>query len=428
MESPQGSTDGDNMNDNMQRRLCHYTSALSLIFLMACGGGDEVTASQTTKDSGSTERANAISSTQTYPPSGYSLAFSDEFSGTSVDTSKWNLRTDVKLDSAQRSQNVVVSGGIAVIQLKKESFSGKSYTGGGLISKQGFRYGYFEARAQMHGGSGWHQSVWAMRGDGTSTFNSDRRTEIDASEFDSNNHTQTHMGVLRWQANGSVSPLNCPTRKTDLGFDASAGYHAYGYEWTETQVKFYVDGQLKCTVNFPATNNQHDRINLWLTAIAASQAAGTINDATLPGEMRIGHAAFYEKDHYIDNSDSGYNGYNESGTWLDSTLNGYANSSTRYALSGDAAASWRPNILAADTYKVSYYNIQYPNNHTAAKFEIVANGTTYVVTKNLATASTGWIDLGNYYFASGSNGYLRISRNNGSVGTIRGDMVKFVRQ
>src|SRR5690349_18121013 len=74
---------------------------------------------------------------------GWTMVFSDDFDGTAVDTAKWNYRTDVKAYSAQRPENVTVSGGLMSINLKQEAYAGKSFTGGGLVSKQTMRYGYY---------------------------------------------------------------------------------------------------------------------------------------------------------------------------------------------------------------------------------------------------------------------------------------------
>src|SRR5215471_18740799 len=133
----------------------------------------------------------------TYPPPGYRLKWYDTFDGPALDSSKWMYRTDSKADSSQRAENVSVENGSLVIRLKKEDHRGKSYTGGGVISRERFRYGYYEARARMHGGAGWHQSVWAMAAtDGSTTYPSIIRTEIDGMEFDSDSPTLGHMGLI----------------------------------------------------------------------------------------------------------------------------------------------------------------------------------------------------------------------------------------
>src|SRR5579864_8344845 len=76
--------------------------------------------------------------TGSYPPSGYSLKWYDSFDGSSLDQSKWMYRSDVKADSSQRRENVTIENGALVIHLKKENDRGKSYTGGGIISKERF--------------------------------------------------------------------------------------------------------------------------------------------------------------------------------------------------------------------------------------------------------------------------------------------------
>lgn len=57
------------------------------------------------------------------PGDGWTLAFGDEFDGTTVDTAKWGFRTDVKAYSAQRKENVTESGGSLSINLKKETYA-----------------------------------------------------------------------------------------------------------------------------------------------------------------------------------------------------------------------------------------------------------------------------------------------------------------
>ncbi len=98
---------------------------------------------------------------------GYQLAFSDEFNGTALDTGKWDYRTDSKMLSTQVPGNVGVSDGLLHLHLRKESAGGKAHTGGGVISRQLFRYGYYEARFRVPAGAGWHTSFWLQKHDGS---------------------------------------------------------------------------------------------------------------------------------------------------------------------------------------------------------------------------------------------------------------------
>src|SRR5207245_163122 len=76
----------------------------------------------------------------------YKLTWSDDFNGEKLDQTKWEYRTDSKLLSTQTPSNVTVNGGYLTIALRKEEVSGKAYSGGGVISRKAFRYGYYEAR------------------------------------------------------------------------------------------------------------------------------------------------------------------------------------------------------------------------------------------------------------------------------------------
>jgi beta-glucanase (GH16 family) len=87
---------------------------------------------------------------QSAVPDKYVLQWSEDFKGTVLDASKWNYRTDVKLYSAQTPANISLDGaGHMNITLRQEDFAGKHFTGGGIISKAAFRYGYYEAEARQ---------------------------------------------------------------------------------------------------------------------------------------------------------------------------------------------------------------------------------------------------------------------------------------
>ena len=83
------------------------------------------------------------------PLPGYELAWAEEFDGTVLDKGKWGYRTDSKHLSTQKPENVSVTNGVLRLQLKKEAAGGKNYTGAGIVSREEFKYGYFEVRMKM---------------------------------------------------------------------------------------------------------------------------------------------------------------------------------------------------------------------------------------------------------------------------------------
>lgn len=224
------------------------------------------------------------------PPAGghWQLAFSDDFSGSSVDTTKWNFRTGPRLWSDQRASNVLVKEGMLHIALKKEKAGDLDYTAGGLISKQAFRYGYYEARMRMPKGRGWHTSFWTMRS-GEPTGLDDRFQEIDICEQDSTDHAGYSVNWHNYKPHSSFG------FKRITGPDLSSDFHTYGAEFTAREVHFYFDGKLIHTIDVSALPH-HDQ-HIWLTSIASYLGkTQSVEDAALPEEALVDWVRFYRRD------------------------------------------------------------------------------------------------------------------------------------
>lgn len=353
-------------------------------------------------------------------PRFYTLAFDDEFNGTAVDQSVWNYRTDEKALSAQLPENVSEGGGVLTINLRKQSYDGYAYTGGGVVTKQSFRYGYYETRAKTPVGAGWHTSFWAQVGDGSTTFDPARRTEVDQFEIDSGNPSAISQGVRMWHADGSVSDIG---RKTaSPGFDTSAGWHTYGFDWNEDEVRFYVDGTLTDTVYYPPTADTHDFLNIWLTSIAYQN----VDDSKLPATAQFDYVRYYQRDYYVDNDTPASSGYSEAGPWQNSSLPGFTvGNSTRYAFGAGATATWRPTLLAAGRYAVYVYKVVDPNSDPDSRIDVVDRDRTWTTHLNYAVGHPDWVQLGTWSFPAGSTSYVQLTGS--GVGAARADAVKFVR-
>jgi beta-glucanase (GH16 family) len=351
------------------------------------------------------------------PGSGWSLAFEDGFDGTAVDPAKWHYRTDIKANSAQRPENVTVGGGLMSINLKQESFGGKSFTGGGLVSKQRFRYGYYETRMKINDGAGWHSSFWLQAGDGSTTFPADQRTEIDGAEIDSVNPQNVHMGLHTWKGSGASGPYH-PGTTFNSGLDLRQ-WHVWGVDWAETSVKFYLDGVLKYTAAYTPAQWTHDNTAIWLTSIAYGSSLPDVSK--LPSAVQFDYIRYWQKDYHLDNGDPGYS---ETGTWYASTLTGWTyQSPTRYAACHTAAntATWRPSLRAAGTYQVMVFNIVHSGSDRNARYD-VAGSATFV---DGTVGTTGWLSLGTFSLPSGTSTFVKLTSS--GTGCARADAVKFVR-
>ena len=139
-------------------------------------------------------------------------------------------RTGERLLSYQKPENVSIANGLLRIALKKEDVGKCQYTAGGVISRQTFKYGYYEARFRCPKTAGWHTAFWTMQyfhnGDKTNGVDFAQQVEhgsgavkaqeIDICEQDSVNNRSYSAGVIDWSGkirsgldeNISVRPVN----------------------------------------------------------------------------------------------------------------------------------------------------------------------------------------------------------------------------
>ena len=219
----------------------------------------------------------------------YRLNWHDEFDGRQLSDADWTYRIDSKHWSTQLPENVSVSDGLLHIALKHERAGGKQYSGGGVITKQEFRYGYYEARFKCPPGKGWHTSFWMMRHDGTGDTSPEAAMqELDVCETNSSDLKRYEANLHRWpkevhKAFGPI-PVNTP--------DLSADFHIWGCEFRPDRVTFYFDG--KVVGSLEASSFPHGDQNIWLTVIASPLGnTDSVNDSKLPASADFDYVRFY---------------------------------------------------------------------------------------------------------------------------------------
>lgn len=361
-------------------------------------------------------------------PANYQLSWFDEFDGTDVDTGRWDFRTDSKGWSQQRPENVFVGGGAMTVRLCPKGTSGPAceptaattlYTGGGLISKARQRYGYYETRVRTNVGGGWHSAFWSARVGGTGP-----RTEIDGFEIDSHVPRQIRHNAIAWDHGGTLT-----SGIYDVGFDTSAGWHVYGYEWSEDSLRFFVDGRLAWSTPYQQGSYAHDFPNLWLTTIAIDlNGAGKVDDGALPGAVQFDYARYYQRDGYGDN-DTPTGGYAESGTgWAASSLPAFARLTNRFSCDPGVSAHWTVTPPATGTYRAYFYRVGGAGGQPDAPVTVADGGSNLAsAAVDFDTAGSGWVPVGGGLSLTGGRGYtVRVART--AAGCIRADAVKLVRQ
>ena len=184
-------------------------------------------------------------SAQTY--SGYSLVWSDEFSGTSLDQDSWTFETGNSgwgNNELQyyRPENTCVREGLLIIEAKEESFGGAAYTSSRIKTqdKQSFRYGRIDIRAVTPEGQGLWPALW-MLGQSFSSVGWPNSGEIDIMEMigGSGREDTTH-GTMHWSNNGSHA-YDGGELTLAAGETLASAFHVFTIIWDSNSITWYID-------------------------------------------------------------------------------------------------------------------------------------------------------------------------------------------
>jgi len=175
------------------------------------------------------------------------LIWSDEFNGTSLDSTKWNYDNGDGCPSLcqwgnnelqnYRSKNVSIENGSLVITAKKENYDSSNYTSGKITTKgiAGWTYGRFEARMKLPKGKGMWPAFWML-----STNNKygawPNSGELDIMELLGNVPNKIYGSVHFGPPTGSIS-----VPYTLVSSDFSSDFHVFALEWNTDTLKWLVD-------------------------------------------------------------------------------------------------------------------------------------------------------------------------------------------
>ena len=184
------------------------------------------------------------------------IVWQDEFDYEGLpDDSKWDYdvggggwgNNELQYYTDKREKNARVENGNLIIEAHHEFLSGSTYTSARLVTKNkgDWKYGYFEMRAILPSGRGTWPAFWMLPTDWEYGGWPDSG-EIDIMEhvgYDPPNvvgtvHTKNYNHLLGTQVGQTISVPDCESE-----------FHVYACEWSESQIKMYVDGVLYFTFN-----------------------------------------------------------------------------------------------------------------------------------------------------------------------------------
>jgi len=355
------------------------------------------------------------------------LVFQDNFDSTALNTNVWKYRTDTRFLSTQVPANVKVANGFLYLNVKKEKYGTSDFTGAGIITKKGYKWGYYESRFKIPAGAGWHTSFWMMNSNaGVQTYQ-----EIDVCENDANkktsystnyhNYTPTHTNI----GGSAVNTANYSL------YNLVDSFHVWACDFSPQKLDFYFEGKLVRSVNM--TSYTHGDANIWLTTIAAPSLGGisSVDTTQLPSAAVYDYVRFYELQNpvvpdtvkrdtvspdnshpqiIVDNSDAARCTFNKPWT-LSSGVAGFYGSDYAYISSTSSSdfAKWTPDIPENGNYRIFMRWTENANRTKTGPVEIAHMEGLSKTTVDQTTDGGKWNFLGSYQLAKGNSSYVKIT-------------------
>lgn len=332
-----------------QRLLTQFCLGMAVIGLIGCGGSDgggnnKSSAAVSSAALSSVAPSSTAASSSSAAPE-WKLVWSDEFDGTSIDTSKWNFEKNCwgggnneQQCYTDRPVNAFVADGALNIVAQREDFTGSDspegdspttktlpYTSARLRTKniKEWTFGRFEIRAKLPFGQGTWPAIWMLPTNSPyGTWASSGEIDImeavnlkvvtNGSEPEAAVHGTLHFG-RNWPGNvNSGADYKLPNNA-----NPADDFHEYAVEWEEGEIRWYVDdvhfatqrdtgwygqymqdGTLK-DAPVGAPFDRFSKFHLLLNLAVGGNWAGNVNnkgvdESVFPQKMLVDYVRVYE--------------------------------------------------------------------------------------------------------------------------------------
>ena len=243
---------------------------------------------------------------------GYSLTWSDEFSGTEINDDNWGYdiggsgwgNNELQYHT---NRNAYLKEGLLVIRAQQEAYRGKNYTSSRLKTqgKQNFKYGRIDVRARLPEGAGIWPALW-MLGKNITDVGWPKSGEIDIMEMVGGNSPQdkhpngdrTAHGTMHWNnngLNGSYSPVNT-TKSEILSTSLSEEFHVFSIQWDVNGIGWYIDDAQYSYKTINSTQPFREEFFFIMNIAVGGDWPGSPNSSTVfPQRMVIDYVRVFQK-------------------------------------------------------------------------------------------------------------------------------------
>ena len=212
----------------------------------------------------------------------------DDFDGAELDASYWELASHTFEPNLAwfSPANAKVDHGMLVLSITADPSPAnpmpndviKPYSAAEVRTRVSFLYGRFRARVRFAPGIGVVSAFWGFY---------DRYAASSGPQLDNQIVIESGIGKaseepeLRYTVQvptGGPKPSEHPT-----DFDPAAGFHIVGYDWTPTEVRFFLDGESQLVVSGDAAAQLTQYQRLVMSAYPSKPDwLGTFDPAELP--------------------------------------------------------------------------------------------------------------------------------------------------
>lgn len=229
----------------------------------------------------------------------WSLVFSDEFEGASLDVEKWHPafpwgnNSTTTPDLLYETENVVVSEGTLKLRALRRTEGAPAYSSGIVTTANSwgdpyrftFTYGYVEMRARVPAGAGLWPALWLLPPQGRWT------SEIDVVEILGSAPTVAEMHYHYIDSEG--------VRRDDgmnyQGPDFSADFHTFAVDWSPEAIRWFIDGVEARPAFTSAEQITDDPMYLIANLQVGGEWAGDPSpDTVFPAELEIDYIRVWQ--------------------------------------------------------------------------------------------------------------------------------------
>jgi beta-glucanase (GH16 family) len=217
----------------------------------------------------------------------WKLVWQDEFDGTALDDSKWDVPEYKRRDGYWSRKSITLNGsGQLVMSVLKE---GDKYLDGCVRTRGKFEhaFGYYVTRIQLQKQPGHWSAFWIM-GEGVGKVGEEGRdgTEIDIMEKPWLDDRINH--ALHWDGYGKDHKSQGTVVKMS---GVMEGFHTFGLWWKADEYVFYVDGKETWRTDAGGVSQVPEYIKL---SDEIGDWAGDIKKAKVPDQFLVDYVRVFD--------------------------------------------------------------------------------------------------------------------------------------